>query len=174
MTECCKLCFHCANETLSRLIWFVIWIPTDIAHQSKMPTLDEKYWKTVLSEVFFFSSEICVLPLCNQLWRNPDICCHSCHLLDRTSFAAPLHGILVAIFLARYKGHSRLDFRVCVCAHVYVFKVVLLPLREIDQCYLYKVWKLINSVVRRKKKKVKYIAVLTKNIFKVKQCRLRY
>ena len=123
---------------------------------------------------FFSSSEICVLPLCNQLWRNPDICCHSCHLLDRTSFAAPLHGILVAIFLARYKGHSSLDFHVCVCMRVCVcvFEVVLLPLLEIDQCYLYKVWKLINSIIRRKKEKGKCIAVLTKNTFKVKRCRL--
>lgn len=119
MTECCRLFFRCTNEAKSRLIWFIILTPADVPHQSKMPTLNEKYWKTVLSEAFV-SSEICVLPLCNQLWRNPDICCHSCHLLDRTSFAAPLHGILVAIFLARYKRHSSLDFHVSVCVNVNV------------------------------------------------------
>lgn len=113
MTECCRLYLHCTNEAKSRLICFIILTPPDVPHQSKMPTLNEKYWKTVLSEAFV-SSEICVLPLCNQLWRNPDICCHSCHLLDRTSFAAPLHGILVAIFLVGYKRHSSLDFHVCV------------------------------------------------------------
>lgn len=113
MTECCRLCLHCSNEAKSILIWLIISTPPDVLHQSKMPTLNEKYWKSVLSEAFV-CSEICVLPLCNQLWRNPDICCHSCHLLDRTSFAAPLHGILVAIFLVRCKRHSSLDFHVCV------------------------------------------------------------
>lgn len=58
-------------------------------------------------------------------------------------------------FLQDIKDIQALIF-VCECMHVYVFKVVLLPLLEIDQCYLYKVWKLINSVVRRRKKKTKH------------------
>lgn len=124
--------------------------------------------------LFFSLGEICVLPLCNQLWRNPDICCHSCHLLDRTSFAVPLHGILVAIFLARYKGHSSLDF--CVCVRACMCMCL--------KWYCYHFWRLITvmwSLLRVKdnkfhssKGKKKSLVMLSKNTFKMKQYILRF